>query len=527
MATTRKTSSKRISASKPHAATGDATLQALIDAIALDEELVLANLAFDPTIAGRQLKQRNFGVNDFAGIEGNRVLLGTMLACLDAEETLNLPNLMARLEHENKAGRSKLEVAGGRDRVHRLFTSPFSAPGVKLLEDIDPVVESIRDRNLRVEARRSMIEYAEKVARPDLDGYETIHNCIQALRQLFMQRSYGQMTGLDANIEEMRELISANQQKKKSYLGYNVEFPILQERLNGIQKEFYLMVAGAGMGKTTFATQLAWELALQNPELSVIFCSLDQNRLDVSAKMISQCAEVPIDYVRNPYVTNIAFEKKRQEGLEKVAGMRDRITVVDENNGVLYLDDIKRLARRTRLKWGGDVALVIDPIMKIRLKEHGLKFNEKANVLASELKSLAATEGITVFATAGLPKAISNRRPEREDLEEIVGLLYDPYAVFFLYCDYLTNFDTPFLEWQWGKDNFMIPISELTLAKYKMGQIRSRIFYRYYESFSKYKECAPQEVENYNAMIENLEKFKDQKTTKPHAGDGKGRQEEF
>jgi len=312
----------------------------------------------------------------------------------------------------------------------------------------------------------------------------------------------------------MKELIADNKARKKGYIGYDSNFPIFQERLNGIQKDFYLLTGGVGMGKSTFITQLAWDMAVMNPELTVLYFSLDLNRIDISAKLVAQTAEVPIDYVKNPYLTNLNFEKKRQDGLTKVAEMRDRFYIIDESNGRIFLEDIKKLVKRTKLEHSGDVAVVIDPILKIHLKHERLSFTDKCNLLSAELKSLSSAEGVTVITTAGLPKAISNRRPVREDLEEIMGLLYDPYVVFFIYCDYLNDFETPFLEWQWGDDNFLIPISEINMVKNKMGGINSRIFYRFFETFSKFKECAPQEVENYSAMIENLQKFKEDKTLK-------------
>jgi replicative DNA helicase len=283
-----------------------------------------------------------------------------------------------------------------------------------------------------------------------------------------------------------------------------------------------------GMGKSTFATQLAWDLATLNPELTVLYFSLDLNRLDTTAKLVSQAVELPIDYVKNPYSSRPDFEEKRSQGLQTVAALSSRLILVDESSGRLFIDDIKKQVKRVRLERGGDVAVIIDPLFKILLRnQQQMSFNEKCNLLASELKSLAAVEGVTVIATAGLPKAISSRRPVKEDLEEIMGLLYDPYAVFFLYCDYLNNFDTPFLEWEWGKeDSFMIPITEAFIAKNKMGGTNARIFYRYFEAYSKFKECAPQEVENYSAMIDNLERFKEQQnniTTKQRVS----RQEEF
>jgi len=487
-------------------------LEEFLHEIYLDEERILANLTFEPVIIGRQLRENHFCVSDFQGVEANRVLLGAMLELLEDNATINLPTVIDKLRYIRQGNRDGVDLSGGIERIKNLFLSPFSIPGVSMLEDVEPLIEKIRDRNIRTQAHRSMIQYSERIMHYDKDAYETISNCIQELRTLFLRGSAGYLRGIEAHIEEMREMVDANRANKRSYLGLNTNFPILMERLNGFQKEFYLITGGVGMGKSTFATQLAWDLAALNPELTVIFFSLDLNRIDVTAKIVAHASEVPIDYIKNPYVTRIDFEEKRKKGLQTVAEMSQRLLLVDESSGRVFLDDIKKYVKRTRLEKAGEVAVIIDPLFKIQIRnQHKMSFNEKCNFLAAELKSLSAVEGVTLIATAGMPKAISNRRPVKEDLEEIMGLLYDPYAVFFLYSDYLNNFDTPFLEWEWGKeDSFMIPISEALIAKNKMGSINSRIFFRFYEAFSRFKECAPQEVENYTAMIENLEKFKEQ-----------------
>jgi replicative DNA helicase len=504
-------------------------LEEYLKEIALDEERILANLTFDPIIIGGQLQENHFSVADFQGVEANKILLGAMLELIDDNIALNLPNLVEKLKYTRHGGRNGIELAGGEERIKNLFQSPFTVPGVAMLEDIEPLIEKIRDRNIRSEAHKNMVLYSERIMQHEKNAYETISGCIQDLRTLFLEGSAGYLKGMESHIEEMRELVDTNRNLNRSYLGFNTDFPILMERLNGFQKEFYLITGGVGMGKSTFATQLAWDLAALNPGLTVVYFSLDLNRLDVTAKMVSHAAEVPIDYVKNPYIARPEFEDKRKEGLAKVAQMSKRLLLVDETSGRVFLDDIKKFVKRTRLERGGDLAVVIDPIFKIQIRnQHQMKFNEKCNFLSAELKSLSAVEGVTLIATAGLPKAVSTRRPVKDDLEEIMGLLYDPYAVFFLYSDYLNNFDTPFLEWEWGKeDSFMIPISEALIAKNKMGSINSRIFFRFYEAYSRFKECAPQEVENYTAMIENLEKFKEQGNTQKNLTSGGGRLEEF
>jgi len=498
--------------------------------VELDEERILANLVFEPVVIGRQLEENHFTITDFQGPEANRILLGAMLELIEDGLQINLANLMALLAQERPGKKTRLELAGGEDRVRELFLSPFSRAGVSMLDDVEPVIERIRDRNIRVEAHRTMVQFSERIIHGEKDAFEILGNSIQSLRNLFLQGSAGYIRSLDSHLAEMEELITDHREQKRSYLGLQTNFPILMERLNGFQKEFYLITGGVGMGKSTFATQLAWDLTNLNPDLTVIFFSLDLNRLDATSKIVSQAAEIPIDYVKNPYNVRSDIEDKRKAALQTVGSMSSRLILVDESCGRLFIDDVKKYVKRTRLERAGDVAVIIDPIFKILMRNQAqMTFNERCNLLSAELKSLAAVEGVTVIATAGLPKAISSRRPVKEDLEEIMGLLYDPYAVFFLYCDYLNNFDTPFLEWEWGKeDSFMIPITEAYIAKNKMGSTNARIFYRYFEAYSKFKECAPQEVENYTAMIENLERFKEQQSNQAAAGRrNTGRAEEF
>lgn len=497
--------------------------------VELDEERILANLVFEPVVIGRQLAENHFSVTDFQGPEANRILLGAMLDLLEDGLQINLANLIGLLAQERPGKKTRLELAGGEDRVRELFLSPFARAGVSMLDDIEPVIERIRDRNIRIEAHRTMVQFSERIIHGEKDAFEILGNSIQSLRNLFLQGSAGYIRSLDAHLAEMEELITDHRAQKRSYLGLQTDFPILMERLNGFQKEFYLITGGVGMGKSTFATQLAWDLANLNPDLTVIFFSLDLNRLDATSKIVSQAAEIPIDYVKNPYVTRDDIEEKRKAALQTVGSLSNRLVLIDESCGRLFIDDVKKYVKRTRLERAGDVAVVIDPIFKILMRNQAqMSFNERCNLLSAELKSLAAVEGVTVIATAGLPKAISSRRPVKEDLEEIMGLLYDPYAVFFLYCDYLNNFDTPFLEWEWGKeDSFMIPITEAYIAKNKMGSTNARIFYRYFEAYSRFKECAPQEVENYTAMIENLERFKEHQNNPAARHNSGGRSEEF
>lgn len=86
-----------------------------------------------------------------------------------------------------------------------------------------------------------------------------------ASRPFFAGQRRPCIRSLDSHIAEMQELVNDQRLSKRSYLGLQTNFPILMEKLNGFQKEFYLITGGVGMGKSTFATQLAWDLVSQEP----------------------------------------------------------------------------------------------------------------------------------------------------------------------------------------------------------------------------------------------------------------------
>ena len=126
--------------------------------VALDEERVLANLVFDPAVIGQQLLENHFTVEDFKGTEANRVLLATILEIIEDEETLSLPNLVSRLLNQTQGKKTKLEIVGGETRIKNLMMNPFSTPGVKMLEDLEPLIEQIRDRNIRYDSHKTFIQ---------------------------------------------------------------------------------------------------------------------------------------------------------------------------------------------------------------------------------------------------------------------------------------------------------------------------------------------------------------------------------
>ncbi len=285
-----------------------------------------------------------------------------------------------------------------------------------------------------------------------------------------------------------------------------IGFPMLSERIDGFKNTIYALASASRMGKSTFALQLAYQLVRDNEDTHVLFVSLDQPARELNLKLVSMAGEAPIDYVLHPDPLQAEkYELKRERGVKEIFDLKDRLTVIDESFGALSLEDLTSLIDQKRTDCDGPLVVFLDPYYKLRLT--GVtEFSERVEALARELKTLCLSREVGMFCTTRLAQGAGKRRPTLEDLEEQSPLLYDAQVILLSYCDYYNNADTSFMEWEWGTDDLMVPIVELQVAKNRMGGFSGRLYYRFYTSHSKFKECPAVEVDNYDKMLKNLQK---------------------
>ena len=187
--------------------------------------------------------------------------------------------------------------------------------------------------------------------------------------------------------------------------------------------------------------------------------------------------------------------------------MRDWLEIIDETNGAVSLEDLMETVGRVRLEHSGPLVVLVDPLSKLEAGIPGLTGQEKLITLVTRLKTLTASHRMAVIAAVELMAEAEGRRPARYDLPPCPAFLQHSYATMLLYCDHINNYETPFIEWEWETEDLMVPIAEIDIVKNKMGEYRGRLFYRFYNSLARYKECVEVENENYSAMIENIDNF--------------------
>lgn len=310
---------------------------------------------------------------------------------------------------------------------------------------------------------------------------------------------------LEKQLRRLSESTLGPDRDKWPYLPLKTGFAQLQEAIGGISNRFYVIASGARVGKSTLALQLVYNVLKLNKEAHCLYVSLDQPAREMNIRLVAMAGQCNTSYVQFPSAELAEkYDEKRVKGLRAALSLKDRLTIVDESLGSLKLADIASFIHQKKHGQVTPLVVVIDPLYRVR-EGGGEQMNQvRLETLCQEIKTLCASEQVAVIATTRLSKGAALHRPSLEDLEDQPAVLYESDVVMLLYNDSLNDGNTSFMEWEWGTDDVMVPIFELNVVKNKMGGFAGRLFYRFYNSYSRFKECTPAEIDNYNRMLLNL-----------------------
>lgn len=322
---------------------------------------------------------------------------------------------------------------------------------------------------------------------------------------------------LGDQLDDLEVLLDPTASRTWPVRGVNVGFSQLSAAFDGYRNRLYCFAGGSRMGKSTLLLQHAYDLLRMDETARVLFVSLEQPARDVNLRLVAMAGRCKIDYLVDPRPEEEEqYDRKKLRGLRKVQTFKDRLWVVDESQGFLDLDEVRAMVRQLRDEGEGPLFLLLDPIFKLRNREvpFAAPLDERVGYLATELNTLAMQEQVGVLFTTRLDRGAGSERPTLMDLEGQSNLLYEVEAVCLVYCDAPNDPNTPFLEWEWGTDDMMVPIYEIEVAKNRMGEFSGRLFYRFYPSFSMFKECSRLEIDNFNRMLQNLRRHGDDEEAK-------------
>lgn len=315
--------------------------------------------------------------------------------------------------------------------------------------------------------RRNLIQAGENISKSAYDGKSDINELLgKAEQELFtvsdktIKSDYDTLGNLLIEGYERMEELHRN---KGALRGLKTGFRDLDDKTAGLQKgDLVIVGARPAMGKTTFAQNLAYNVATHNgPNAGVMFFSMEMAKAEIVDRMISDISGVDNWKIRKSMLTDDDFATIG----DALGELGDVPLYIDDTSSLTILglqNKVRRAAHEHPIS-----VVIVDYLQLIEgsARYAGNRVQEVTEI-SRGLKILAREMNITVVALAQLSRGVTGRddpRPVLSDLRESGSIEQDADLVLFLHRpDYYKQ----------NKDDFVpTNITELLLAKHRHGPV--------------------------------------------------------
>ena len=250
----------------------------------------------------------------------------------------------------------------------------------------------------------------------------------------------------------------------KNAFGYSTKFEEYDEITGGlIDSELTVIAARHSMGKSTFALNLAVNLAQQ--KIPILFVSYDLNGIAVAERLVSSIAEVDGTKMKTGYMHQADWEKIAS-AIAILDGLNKNKYLNIYADAHLYYKDLFKLIRKFKTEHKKGV-VIVDYFQLINLyRPEDTRIIELSN-LAAAFKRLTMEIKMPVVLISQVNKKCEeriNKRPLLIDLAECDALAQHSDNLLFIYREEYYADDSDYEENLQYKNK-----AEFFLAKHKNG----------------------------------------------------------
>jgi replicative DNA helicase len=212
--------------------------------------------------------------------------------------------------------------------------------------------------------------------------------------------------------------------------GVPTGFADLDDLTNGLHAgQMIIVAARPAMGKSTLALDLCRAASIHN-QMSSVFFSLEMNRSEITMRLLSAEAKVPLNHIRNGNMTDDDWAKLAR----KMGEVSSAPMFIDDSPNMTMME-IRSKARR--LKQNHDLRLIVIDYMQ--LMSSGKKVESRqleVSEFSRQIKLLAKELELPIIALSQLnrgPEQRADKRPAMSDLRESGSLEQDADMVILLH----------------------------------------------------------------------------------------------
>ena len=392
-------------------------------------------------------------------LEGEQAVLGSMLIDPDC-----VKDVMDKLRPTDFYLRQNREIF---ETIYSMFTYARPIDGITVCEEMQKVgtyddkttrsylaqlmeitptsanvmeyVAIVRDKALL----RGVAQAAAEITALVQEGIGEAGDILELAEQKVFAVRRGQgaqeMIPLRQVLPDVLDRLSEMSESENHLPGLSTGLSAVDNKITGLNKsDLILLAARPGMGKTSFALNVALNVA-KNTQKTVAIFSLEMSREQLATRLLSAEA-----FVEN---TRLKTGTLRESDWEKIAGaatMLNRVDIRIDDNPMLSVADMSAKCRRL-----DNLGLVVIDYLQLMNSAGGKGGGENRQQVVSDmsrmLKIMAKELDVPVICLSQLSRANEKRddkRPMLSDLRESGAIEQDADIVLFLYRDDYYNEDS-------------------------------------------------------------------------------------
>ncbi len=263
----------------------------------------------------------------------------------------------------------------------------------------------------------------------------------QGIIEITQDRISKGLVHINRYINESIDLIDQNSKKDDSMTGMPTGFADIDKKTAGLHPAEFIILAGRpGMGKTSFALNIAQNAAVKYGKTVAIF-SLEMPGIEIANRLLSSEAKINSERIKKG-----DFRDEDWGKLATAANALSKAGIYIEAKSSITVEDIVAESRKLMLEKGLDL-VVIDYLQLMSGSGRGSE-NRRNEIdrISRGLKVLANDLNIPVIALSQLSRdsVKEKREPGLIDLRESGSLEQDADAVMFLHREGYYNEEVEF-----------------------------------------------------------------------------------
>ncbi|MDN6326738.1 MAG: DnaB helicase C-terminal domain-containing protein [Alkalibacterium sp.] len=337
------------------------------------------------------------------------------------------------------------------------------------IDDLTSSVQSLKESYYQRRLNKAMMEHIQY---PSKKNKEKVEDCFRELEKSKQEAQSGELA--DTINTFLHELEHESEDGIRSYSGLD---QLLGKGMVGAM--LTVMAGRPGMGKTTYAMNIALEALRRKPDTRIDFFSLEMSQEQLLKKMVSNAMRVNSYRFINPVRTLNDEEKQRViASLDwiKQTGLK----IYDEK---VNIDEIERTIRQNEYEAtnnGKKYMAIIDYVGLVQTNSMTQQRYHEVGQISQRLKALTNVLDIPIILLSQLNRSVEQRedkRPVPSDLRESGDLEQDANIIMLLSPIYPEDIEN-------NATNLKIRVD---VAKNRMGQTGSMV-YRYDKPTQRFEE---------------------------------------